>query len=67
MSYMCESTLSSIVSTYVYGAFDCVLLSITYSYKSTLYSCLNVKQLLVQNRHKSEVYVTASGFEPTTT
>ena len=30
-------------------------------------SCLNAKKLLAQNRRDTEVYMTATGFEPTTT
>ena len=35
--------------------------------QSTLYSCMNVKELMVQTGIKSEVEVTATGFEPTIT
>ena len=42
---------------------------ITYAFQSesTLYSCLNVKELFAETWMISEVYVTATGFEPTTT
>ena len=44
--------LSCVVSTYPYNAFDCMLLSFTYAFQSesTLYNCLNVKELLTWNR-----------------
>ena len=35
--------------------------------ESTLYSCLNVKNSLLEAGTKSEVKVTATGLEPTTT
>ena len=44
--------LSCVVSIYLYVAFDCMLLSchLRISEEFTLYSCLNVKELLAQNR-----------------
>ena len=40
------------MSTYLYGAFDCMFLSchVGISDESTLYSCMNVKVLLARNR-----------------
>ena len=47
---------SCLLSTYLYGAFDCMLLSCHVCchvcHESTLYSCLNVKELLTQSRRK---------------
>ena len=45
--------LSCVVSTYLYGAFDCMFL-FTYAFQSesTLYSCQNIKEFLTQSRHK---------------
>ena len=44
--------LSCVVSTYLYGAFDCIWYHVTYAFqsKSTLCSCLNIKELLAPNR-----------------
>ena len=45
--------LSCVVSTYLYGAIDCMFLSchVRVSWQwTTLYSCLNVKELLARNR-----------------
>ena len=47
--------LNCVVSSYLYGAFDCMFLSChvaNYMFQSeyTLYSCLNVKELLSRNR-----------------
>ena len=44
--------LSCIVSTYLYGAFDCSSRHVTYLFQSesTLCSCLNIKELLAWNR-----------------
>ena len=44
--------LSFVASTYLYGAFDCVFLAChnACQSESTLYSCLNVKEVLSQNR-----------------
>ena len=48
--------LSSVVNTYLYGAFDCMFYHAlgTFQSESTLYSCLslNVKELLAWNRRK---------------
>ena len=43
---------SWIISTYLYGAFDCMLLSchVPFQSESTLYIYLNVKELLARNR-----------------
>ena len=42
---------------------------VTYAFQSesTPHSCLNVKDSLLKTGTKSEVYVTATGLEPTTT
>ena len=44
-----------VVSFYLYGAFDCMFFNITYAFhgESTLYICLNVKELLARNRRDS--------------
>ena len=44
--------LSWVVSTYLYVTFDRMFLSCQYAFQSkfTLYSCLNVKELLAQNK-----------------
>ena len=41
-----------VVTSYLYGVFDCIFLSVTYAFQSesTLYICLNVKELLASNR-----------------
>ena len=51
--------LSCVVSTYLYGAFDCMFLSCqseswqgAFQSESTLYSCLNVKELLARSRRE---------------
>ena len=46
--------LSCVVSTYMYGAFDCMFLSchVHALNESTLYRCLNVKELLARSRHQ---------------
>ena len=43
---------SCVVSTYLYGAFDCMFLPchLRVQSESTLYSCLNVKEHLARNR-----------------
>ena len=38
------------MSTYLYGGFDCMLLSCNVRVSEWLYSCLNVKKLLARNR-----------------
>ena len=45
--------LSCVVSTYLYGAFDCMLLSCHVRVSGWLYFiiCLNVKELLARSRH----------------
>ena len=43
--------LSCVVSTYLYGAFDCIFLS-CYVRVSTLYGCLNVKKILARSRRE---------------
>ena len=40
--------LSCVLSTYMYAALDCMSV---YQREYTLYSCLNVKELLVRNRY----------------
>ena len=60
---------------FFYGMFFCTVhltvcsYHVTYSFQneSTLCSCLNVKELLARNRRSSEVKVTGTGLEPTTT
>ena len=44
--------LSCVVSTYLSGAFDCMLLSchVLFQSESALYSCLNVKELVPRNK-----------------
>ena len=46
--------LSCVVSTYLYSAFDLCSYHVMYAFQSesTLYSCLNVKELLAQSRCK---------------
>ena len=40
--------LRYVVRTYLYGKFDCIFYHLTHVF--TLYSCLNVKELLARNR-----------------
>ena len=48
-----DKSLSWVVNTDLYGASDCMFLSChTFQSQSTLYSCLNVKKLLAQNKSK---------------
>ena len=47
--------LSCVGCIYLYGAYDCVFVShvlYTFQNESTLYSCLNVKELLARNRRE---------------
>ena len=47
--------LSCVVTTYLYSAFDCMFLpghARVSEWIHTLYSCLNLKELLAQSRHK---------------
>ena len=56
--------LSCVVSTYLYGAFDCMFLSChmyMFQSESTIYSCLNVKELFAQRRHEIWSLSTATG------
>ena len=48
--------MSCVVSTYLYGAFDCMFLSchVHIQSKSTLYNCLNVKEL--HGRSRCEIW-----------
>ena len=46
--------LSCVVSTYLYGVFNCMFLYVTYAFQSesTPCICLNVKELLARNKAK---------------
>ena len=47
------NSLGCVLSTYMYGAFDCMFWSCPFQSESTLYSCLNVKELVARSRHET--------------
>ena len=61
--------LSCVVSNYLYGAFDCMLLSRHVHVSEWIYTLAAwmPKNSLLKTSAIFEVYVTATGFEPTTT
>ena len=61
-----SKSFSCVVSTYLYGAFECMFLSchVRISDESTLYNSMNVKKFHAQNRRK---ILRLSGLRPTIT